>query len=176
MLRVSGRWSPKCGSLLRDAGDLVGLRLWCGLSRAPRNYVLDGGPDAAFCQITLISCLGLVVGSVVLVIKSWYKGNNAPEFRSPAVYREMMRRVGDCPSLHFARVVDNAKCIFVTCVRVRVCVCLSVAACPHYCMDPDVTWGNGRGCPLVVHYWADLQSVHGFRRCDSIKTYKKQTQ
>ena len=27
----------------------------------------------------------------------------------------------------------------------------------------DVTWGSGRGCPLVVHYWADLQSVHGLR-------------
>ena len=23
--------------------------------------------------------------------------------------------------------------------------------------------GSGRGCPLVVHYWADLQSVHGLR-------------
>ena len=33
-----------------------------------------------------------------------------------------------------------------------VSVCLSVAACPHHCTDPDVTWGNGRGCPLVVHY------------------------
>ena len=41
-------------------------------------------------------------------------------------------------------------------------VCLSTAACPHYCTDPDVTW-SGRGCPLVVHYWADLQSVHGMR-------------
>jgi len=39
-------------------------------------------------------------------------------------------------------------------------VCLSAAACPHYYTDPDVTWGSGRGCPLVVHYWADLQSVH----------------
>jgi len=28
-------------------------------------------------------------------------------------------------------------------------------------------WRNGRGCPLVVHYWADLQSVHGFRCCDN---------
>jgi len=25
MWRVSGRWSPKCGSLPPDAGDLVGL-------------------------------------------------------------------------------------------------------------------------------------------------------
>ena len=47
--------------------------------------------------------------------------------------------------------------------RLCVCVCLSAAACPHYCTDPDVTWGSGRGCPLVVHCWADLQSVHGLR-------------
>jgi len=45
----------------------------------------------------------------------------------------------------------------------HVSVCLSTAACPHYCTDPDVTWGSGRGCPLVVYYWADLQSVHGMR-------------
>jgi len=43
---------------------------------------------------------------------------------------------------------------------VCLCVCLSSAVCPNYCMDPDVTWGSGRGCPLVVHYWADFQSVH----------------
>jgi len=49
------------------------------------------------------------------------------------------------------------------CVSVCLSVCLSAAACPHYCTDPDVTWGSARGCPLVVHYWADLQSVHGMR-------------
>ena len=43
----------------------------------------------------------------------------------------------------------------------RASVCLSAASCPHYCTDPDVTWGSGRGYPLVVHYWTDLQSVHG---------------
>jgi len=42
----------------------------------------------------------------------------------------------------------------------RLCVCLSLTACPHYCTDPDVTWGNGTGFPLVVHYWMDYQSVH----------------
>ena len=44
----------------------------------------------------------------------------------------------------------------------RVCVsaCLSAAVRRHYCTDPDVTWGRDRGCPLVVHYLADLQSVH----------------
>ena len=47
-------------------------------------------------------------------------------------------------------VVDDAKCIVVT----RVSVCLSAAVRPHYCTDPSVTWGHGRGCPLVVHYWA----------------------
>jgi len=51
------------------------------------------------------------------------------------------------------------------CVYLSVClsVCLSAAACLHYCTDPDVTWGSGRGCPLVVHHWADLQSMHGLR-------------
>jgi len=58
------------------------------------------------------------------------------------------------------------------CGHARLCVCVSVclstAACPHYCTDLDVTWGNGRKCPLVVHYWADLQSVHGLRRYGNI--------
>jgi len=49
------------------------------------------------------------------------------------------------------------------CGHARLCVCLSAAACLHYCTDPDVTLGSGRGCPLVVHYWADLHSVHGLR-------------
>jgi len=47
-------------------------------------------------------------------------------------------------------------------------VCLSLAVFPRYCMDPAVTWGNGRGWPLVVQYWEDLQSVHGFRWYDDI--------
>jgi len=29
--------------------------------------------------------------------------------------------------------------------RGRLCVCLSLAAFPHYCGDPDVTWGVVRG-------------------------------
>jgi len=32
------------------------------------------------------------------------------------------------------------------------CVVLSRTAFLHYCMYLDVTLGNGRGCPLVVHY------------------------
>jgi len=49
------------------------------------------------------------------------------------------------------------------CGHARLCVCLSAAACPHYCTDSDVTSESGTGCPIVVHYWADLQSVHGLR-------------
>jgi len=49
------------------------------------------------------------------------------------------------------------------CDHARLCVCLSAAVHPHYCTDPDVTWRRGRGCPLDVHYWADLQSGHGLR-------------
>jgi len=50
-------------------------------------------------------------------------------------------------------------CLSVLCVFLSV-TCLSMAVYPHYCTDPDVIWGSGRECPLVVHYWADLQSVH----------------
>ena len=49
----------------------------------------------------------------------------------------------------------------VTRVCVCLCVYLSAAACLHYCTDPDVIWRSGRGYPLVVHCWADFQSVHG---------------
>ena len=53
--------------------------------------------------------------------------------------------------------------------RASVCVsiCLSAAACPHYCTDPGVTLGM-LGVTLVVHYWADLQSVHGLRCYNNI--------
>ena len=64
--------------------------------------------------------------------------------------------------LHFVLGVTEAKCI------VCVCVCLSRTAFPHFCSDPDVSWRNGKGFPLVVHHLADLQSVHGFRCCDNI--------
>jgi len=33
---------------------------------------------------------------------------------------------------------------------------------------PRCNLGNGRGCSLVVHYWADLQSVYGFHCYDGI--------
>ena len=53
--------------------------------------------------------------------------------------------------------------------RVCVSVCLSAVSCPHYCTDPDVTWGSGGGhAPLVVHVWADLQSMHGLRCYDNV--------
>jgi len=53
------------------------------------------------------------------------------------------------------------------------CVCLSLAAFPHYCTYPDVTWQNVRGWPLVAHCWADLQSVHGFRCYDNLAANTK---
>ena len=56
--------------------------------------------------------------------------------------------------------------------RSSVCVSVCVAVCRRvptvaYCTDLGVTWRNGRGCPLVVYHWADLQSVHRFRCYDN---------
>ena len=50
--------------------------------------------------------------------------------------------------LHFACVVDHEKCIVVT--RVCVSVCLSAAACPHNCTDPDVNCRSGSEYMLVL--------------------------
>jgi len=48
-------------------------------------------------------------------------------------------------------------------------LCLSVRShMPTLLHRLDVTWGNSRGCPLIVQYWVDLQSVHGFLCCDNI--------
>jgi len=48
-----------------------------------------------------------------------------------------------------------------------VSVCLSVPRrIPTLLHGPGCNLGNGRWCPLVVHYWADLQSVHGFHSYD----------
>ena len=54
------------------------------------------------------------------------------------------------------------------CMCICLSVCLSLVAFPHYCTDPDVTWRNGSGCPLVVHYCVDLQSMHEFHCHDNI--------
>ena len=34
------------------------------------------------------------------------------------------------------------------CGHARLCVCLSAAVRPHYCTDPDVTWGVVEDAPL----------------------------
>jgi len=47
----------------------------------------------------------------------------------------------------------------------RLCVCLSLDAFPH---ARTCKFGEWQECPLVVHYWADLQSVHGIRCYDNI--------
>ena len=48
-----------------------------------------------------------------------------------------------------------------------------IATLMHGRADPDVSWGNGRGCPLVVHYWVDLHWVHGFNCYDNISLNAK---
>jgi len=53
-----------------------------------------------------------------------------------------------------------------------VCVSMCLSVCPRriptLLHGPGCNLGNDRGCPLVVHYWVDLQSVHGVRCYDNI--------
>jgi len=49
-------------------------------------------------------------------------------------------------------------------------VCLSFWPLQHShttARTPLQLGGMVAGCPLVVHYWADLQSAHGFCCCDN---------
>jgi len=49
-------------------------------------------------------------------------------------------------------------------------LCLPVRGrTPTLLHGPGCNLGHGRGCPIVVHYWADLQSGHGLR-CYGNKT------
>ena len=53
------------------------------------------------------------------------------------------------------------------------CVCLSVPRhIPTLLHGPGCSFGNGRECPLLVHYCADLQLVHGFRCYDNTHVCK----
>jgi len=49
----------------------------------------------------------------------------------------------------------------------HVCVCVYV--CPSLQSDTRrrCNLEEWYGCPVVLHYWADLQSVHGFHCCDN---------
>ena len=55
--------------------------------------------------------------------------------------------------------------------HVHLCVCLSVclslAAFPHYCTDPDISWGMV-GVPPSCAILSDLQSMRGFRCYDNV--------
>jgi len=64
---------------------------------------------------------------------------------------------------YISRESQTIQNVYLSCVS----VCLSLGTFTHYCTDPDVNWRNGRGCRLVVHYWADLQSVHRFHCYDN---------
>jgi len=54
----------------------------------------------------------------------------------------------------------------------HLCICLSLVAFPHYCTDPDVTWGNGTGVPsscallggCAIGAWVSLLWQHSAER------------
>ena len=98
-----------------------------------------------------------------------------PKGHSPPIFGPCLLWPNGHPSQLLLSTCSRSQCCLVVtfcvsrrqremyCGHAHLCVCLSAAACLHYCTDPDVTWGSGRGCPIVVHYWADLQSVHRLR-------------
>ena len=51
-------------------------------------------------------------------------------------------------------------------------VCMSVSRYIPILHGPECNLAEWQGCPLVVHYLDDLQSVHGFRCYDNIHVCK----
>jgi len=55
----------------------------------------------------------------------------------------------------------------------HLCVCWSVPRCiPTLLHEHGCNLREWQGCPLVVHYWVDMQSVHGFHCYDNIHICK----
>jgi len=60
-----------------------------------------------------------------------------------------------CSIFHFAqflslitfRMSHRRRKMYCGHMHLRACLSLSMAACPHYCTDTDVTWGSGTGSP-----------------------------
>ena len=68
-------------------------------------------------------------------------------------------------TLHFMCVIDDAKYSGHT----HLCVCVSVHNhMPTLLHGPGCNLGESYGCPIVVQYWVDLQSVHGFHCYDNM--------
>jgi len=123
------------------------------------------GGDAALCQITLTTCLtSLRVAKVRLSTCVLCYICDATIYDVTTLF-----------FLHFTHRI-NLNFLITFCVsrgqrkmycgHARLCVCLSVSVrgrMPTLLHGPGYNLGSGRGCPLVVHYWADLQSVHGLR-------------
>jgi len=77
-----------------------------------------------------------------------------------AVQMRSLTSSSSSSSLHFTWGIAEAKCILVTAVCVFVCLTVP-RRIPTLLHRPGCKLR--KGCPLVVHYWADLQStVHGF--------------
>ena len=114
--------------------------------------------------------LAFVSDIAVSVLKSDVKLQPTNKLASTLRYDNIVRtrNVSECSVL--------ALCLVTFCVSRRrrkmycgharpcVCVCVSVGGrTPTLLHGPGCNLGRGRGRPLVVHYWADLQSVHWLR-------------
>ena len=120
--------------------------------------------------------LSRIAREVVTQLANWHLKATAVDDKSDAHGQCALIDTDEIVSLITFRVSRRRREMYcgnvVTRVCVCVCVCLSAAACPRYRTDPDVTWGSGRGCLLVVHYWADFQSVDASNRLSTTRTSK----
>ena len=136
------------------------MSLWCIL------WVINSGKLNAWFVLSILY-EPIIIDQPAVHLPSYTHAFHCCWWNIYALKMYCLLKVSVLGSLFITLRVSRRRCEMY-CGHARLCVCLSTAACLHYCMDPDVTWGSGRGCPLVVHYWADLQSVYGLRCYDNI--------
>jgi len=73
---------------------------------------------------------------------SWCPANSVKALKAMKAFRSY-KHTYCCYILRESQMMQNVHC---SCAS----VCLSHAAFPHYCMDPDVTWRNGSGASSFV--------------------------
>jgi len=146
-----------CGQMAAWIQMLLGTEVGLG----PGHIVLDGdlahpqkrghvccGQTAGWIKMPLGTKVGLGPGHIVLdgAQLPTPKRRGAPNFRPMSIVAKRSPISATAEHLlYFVRVTDDTKCILV-----HGSACLSLTAFPHYCTDPDVTWGNGRGHPCCA--------------------------
>ena len=181
-------WTPRShsdwdGTTVTEpiVGPIVGSRCRLRLVVSHAKSVL---PQLSWSRLDCIHSATAQVHWLTLSLKE-RSGDTAVSYRAYCIDRDGGRLppllAGGERFLHSRGINGMMWCAIITffvsrrrrkmyCGHARLCICVSVRGrTPTLLHGPSCNLGRGRGCPLLVHYWADLQSVHRLRCYGNIR-------